>query len=66
VTSIGPGGTPAGTNDDCYRFYAPRCIAAPTRQQIFDDRARAEQDLDAVLARTGLSSSDRILEIGCA
>jgi SAM-dependent methyltransferase len=65
VTGIGPGGTLAGTNADWYRFYAPRRIAALTRQQMVDDRARAEQDLDAVLARAGLSSSDRILEIGC-
>jgi SAM-dependent methyltransferase len=65
VTGIGASGTRAGTNADWYRFYAPRRIVALTRQQMLDDRARAEQDVDAVLARTGLSSSDRILEIGC-
>jgi cyclopropane fatty-acyl-phospholipid synthase-like methyltransferase len=63
---MGLGGTPTtGTNQDWYRFYAPRRLATLTPQQMLDDGARAEQDLDAVLARTGLSCADRILEVGC-
>jgi SAM-dependent methyltransferase len=53
------------TNNDWYRFYASRRLAGLTVERIADDRARAEQDVDAVLARTGLSAADRILEIGC-
>ena len=56
---------PARTNQDWYRFYAPRRLASLTTRQILEGRARAEGDLDAVLARTGLSRGDRILEIGC-
>jgi SAM-dependent methyltransferase len=56
---------PAGTNQDWYRFYAPRRLASLTSRQILEGRAQAEGDLDAVLARTGLSRGDRILEIGC-
>ena len=52
-------------NNDWYRYYAPRRIAALTEQRMADDRKRAERDLDAVLARTGLQTPDRILEIGC-
>ncbi|HEY7138741.1 MAG TPA: class I SAM-dependent methyltransferase [Methylomirabilota bacterium] len=62
---MGRARTPAGANNDWYRFYAPRRLAALTAERILEDRARAERDLDAVLARTGLSSADRILEIGC-
>ena len=36
-----------------------------TAERIADDQAAAEHDLQAVLARTRLSLSDRILEIGC-
>ena len=49
VTPLGPDHARAGTNDDWYRFYAPRRIAALTAQQIADDSAAAERDLDAVL-----------------
>jgi SAM-dependent methyltransferase len=55
----------AGTNDDWYRFHAERRVASLTAPQIHEDRARAERDLDAVLARTGLAPADRILEVGC-
>jgi SAM-dependent methyltransferase len=52
-------------NNDWYRYYAPRRIAALTEQRMADERQRAERDLDAVVARTGLRTSSRILEIGC-
>ncbi len=58
-------GPASGTNQDWYRFYAPRRLASMTAEQVREGRARAERDLDAVLARTGLSPGDRILEIGC-
>ena len=53
------------SNNDWYRYYAPRRVAAMTAERIAVDRAAAERDLDAVLARTRLSPSERILEIGC-
>lgn len=52
-------------NNDWYRYYAPRRLASLTQEQIAADRAAAEVDLDALLARTHLQPSDRILEIGC-
>jgi SAM-dependent methyltransferase len=52
-------------NNDWYRYYAPRRLAALTPEQIDADRAAAERDIDALLARTGLDSHARILEIGC-
>lgn len=53
------------TNNDWYRYYAPRRQAALTPEQIDADRAAAERDIDAVLARTGLDAHAMILEIGC-
>jgi SAM-dependent methyltransferase len=53
------------TNNDWYRYYAPRRLAELTPERIADDRAAAERDLDALLARTGLRPEARILEIGC-
>jgi SAM-dependent methyltransferase len=52
-------------NNAWYRYHAPRRLAALTERQIVDDRARADCDLEAVLTRTGLVFSDRILEVGC-
>ena len=65
MSGAGSGAAPAGTNDDWYRFYAGRRIAAMTARQIADDAAAAERDVDAVLARTRLSPAHRILEVGC-
>jgi SAM-dependent methyltransferase len=65
VTPPRPDHARPGTNDDWYRFYAPRRMAALTAQQIADDSAAAERDLDAVLGRTRLSPAHRILEVGC-
>ena len=65
MSDAGAGAAPAGTNDDWYRFYAGRRIAAMTARQIADDAAAAERDVDAVLARTRLSPAHRILEVGC-
>jgi SAM-dependent methyltransferase len=53
------------SNNDWYRYYAPKRIAELTAERIAADRAVAEQDLDFVLARTGIGTSERILEIGC-
>ncbi len=53
------------SNNDWYRFYAPRRLAELTPELMAEHRAAAERDLDAVLARTGLCSLDRVLEIGC-
>jgi SAM-dependent methyltransferase len=53
------------SNNDWYRYYAPRRLAELTPERIAADRAAAERDLDALLARTGLQPGDRILEIGC-
>jgi cyclopropane fatty-acyl-phospholipid synthase-like methyltransferase len=53
------------SNNDWYRYYAPRRLAELTPERVADDRAAAERDLDALLARTGLCPSERILEIGC-
>jgi SAM-dependent methyltransferase len=53
------------TNNDWYRYYAPRRLAGLTPEQLGADRAAAEHDIDAVLARTGLGAGAQILEIGC-
>jgi len=53
------------SNNDWYRFYAPRRVAGLTAEQIDAEQAAAEHDLDFVLAQTGLAPGDRILEIGC-
>jgi SAM-dependent methyltransferase len=53
------------SNNDWYRYYAARRLAELTPERIADDRAAAEHDLDALLARTDLQPGDRILEIGC-
>jgi len=53
------------SNNDWYRFYAPRRVAGLTAQQIDAEQAAADHDLDFVLAQTGLAPGDRILEIGC-
>jgi SAM-dependent methyltransferase len=53
------------SNNDWYRFTAPRQVAGLTAERIAADTAAAEGDLDFVLARTGLGQRDRILEIGC-
>jgi len=53
------------SNNDWYRFYAPRRVAGLTPEQIAAEQAAAEHDLDFVLAQTGLALEDRILEIGC-
>jgi SAM-dependent methyltransferase len=53
------------SNNDWYRYYAPRRLAELTPERIAADRAAAERDLDALLARSDLQSEDRILEIGC-
>jgi SAM-dependent methyltransferase len=52
------------SNNDWYRFYAPRRLDL-TPERIAADCAAAERDIDALLARTGLQPSDRVLEIGC-
>jgi len=52
-------------NNEWYRHHVPRRIAALTAERMAEDRVQAERDLDAVLGRTGLRTSDRILEIGC-
>ena len=53
------------SNNDWYRYYAPRRLAELTPERIARDRAAAERDLDALLARSELRFEDRILEIGC-
>lgn len=53
------------SNNDWYRFYAPRRVAGLTAEQIGTEQAAAEHDLEFVLAQTGVASGDRILEIGC-
>lgn len=53
------------SNNDWYRYYAPRRLAAQTAQERANDRAAAEHDLDALLAHIALTPADRILEIGC-
>jgi SAM-dependent methyltransferase len=53
------------SNNDWYRYYAPRRLADLTPERIAADRAAAECDLDALLALSELRSEDRILEIGC-
>ena len=52
-------------NNDWYRYYAPQRLAELTPERITADRAAAERDLDALLARTGLRPDDRMLEVGC-
>jgi SAM-dependent methyltransferase len=52
-------------NDDWYRYYAPRRLATLTAEQQATDHAAAQHDIEAVLARTGLRPTDRILEVGC-
>lgn len=63
--AAGRGDAPAGDNNDWYRFHAPRRVPAQADPEMLAARAHAERDLDAVLGRTGLSRSDRILEVGC-
>jgi SAM-dependent methyltransferase len=53
------------SNNDWYRYYAPRRLAGLMPERLAADRAAAERDLDALLARTGLQPGERILEIGC-
>ncbi len=53
------------SNNDWYRYYAPRHIAELTPERIAADCAAAERDLHFVLQRTALTTTDRILEIGC-
>jgi len=53
------------SNNDWYRYYAPRRLAELTAERIAAERAAAEHDLDWLLARTKLQADDRILEIGC-
>lgn len=52
------------SNNDWYRFYGPRRLDL-TPERIARDCAAAEQDIDALLARTGLGPGARLLEIGC-
>lgn len=52
------------SNNAWYRFYAPRRLAL-TPARLAADRAAAEQDIAALLRRTGLRAGERILEIGC-
>ncbi len=53
------------SNNSWYRYYVPRRLDELTPGQITADRAAAERDLDALLARAELRTEDRILEIGC-
>jgi SAM-dependent methyltransferase len=52
-------------NNDWYRYYAPRRLPLPGAENIAADRAAAEQDIKALLARTQLQPDARMLEIGC-
>ncbi|HEU4329062.1 MAG TPA: class I SAM-dependent methyltransferase [Roseiflexaceae bacterium] len=52
------------SNNDWYRFYAPRRLDL-TSARLAADCAAAEADLHALLARTALEPGDRLLEIGC-
>src|SRR3954471_11527736 len=52
-------------NDDWYRYYAPRRLAAMTPGSMVADQLAAAKDVDAVLASIDVSQADRILEIGC-
>jgi cyclopropane fatty-acyl-phospholipid synthase-like methyltransferase len=52
------------SNNDWYRFYAPRRLDL-TPEHIAADSAAAEQDIDVVLERIGLAPDARILEVGC-
>ncbi len=53
------------SNNEWYRYYAARRIAELTPERVAADCAVAERDLDFVLGRTGLTTTDRVLEIGC-
>jgi len=53
------------SNNDWYRYCVPRRLAGLTPERIAAERAAAERDLNALLARTGLQPDDRILEVGC-
>ncbi|MCG8351353.1 MAG: class I SAM-dependent methyltransferase [Chloroflexales bacterium] len=53
------------SNADWYRYYAPHRVAGLTPERIAADCAAAEKDIAALLARTGLTPDDRILEVGC-
>ena len=53
------------SNNDWYRFYAPRRVAGLTAEQLAAGQTAAEHDLDFVLTQTGLTAHDHILEIGC-
>src|SRR4051812_35587284 len=53
------------TNNDWYRYYAPRRLPDLVPEHIAAGRAVAERDLDALLARVDLRPADRILEVGC-
>ncbi len=52
-------------NNAWYQYYVPRRLAAMSPAQFAADRAAAERDVAAVLARCALQPSDRVLEIGC-
>jgi SAM-dependent methyltransferase len=52
------------SNNDWYRFYAPRRLDLDAGR-IAADRAAAARDIDALLGRTGLGPQARVLEIGC-
>jgi SAM-dependent methyltransferase len=53
------------SNNSWYRYSVPRRLAELTPEQIAAERAAADRDVDALLARAELRTEDRILEIGC-
>ncbi|MFV9505810.1 MAG: class I SAM-dependent methyltransferase [Oscillochloridaceae bacterium umkhey_bin13] len=53
------------SNNDWYRYHAPRRLVGLTLERIAADSAAAEHDIDAVLERTELAPDARILEVGC-
>lgn len=53
------------TNNDWYRYYAPRRLPAMDAHTITADSAAAEQDIAALLTHIPLNPQARILEIGC-
>jgi SAM-dependent methyltransferase len=53
------------SNNDWYRYYAPRRLPQQGADNIAADRVAADRDIAALLTRTELRPNARILEIGC-
>jgi SAM-dependent methyltransferase len=53
------------SNNDWYRYYAPRRLPHQGADNIAADRVAAERDIAILLARTELRPDAHMLEIGC-